>query len=168
MPFQYRYLMSFNAANLDMYLPYYHRFDGSIILKISEGHNLSDINIFLISWVGSITSPKISCGTLSRENSFFVKWSLRNSRRYYILYFYQKPELCKNYFRRWKCWRGFEQKDLSHETFLSFYFCQLSIKSYLRIVNRPDIIFWFGQRNPFFMMSAPLQSCCRALLIGLL
>ena len=39
---------------------FFHRFDGSTILKISAGNNLGDNYGFLMIWVGSITSPKVS------------------------------------------------------------------------------------------------------------
>ena len=57
----YRKVLIIKKQNL-----FFHWFDGPIILEISEGNNLTDTDVFLMIWVGSITSPKV--GTLQGMN----------------------------------------------------------------------------------------------------
>ena len=38
---------------------FFHRFDGTIIIEIAEGDNLTDIDVFSMILVGAITSPQV-------------------------------------------------------------------------------------------------------------
>ena len=39
---------------------FFHRFDGTIIIEIAEGDNLTDINVFSMILVKANTSPKVT------------------------------------------------------------------------------------------------------------